>query len=934
MSKRLVTLLVGTAVLVFAAAANAQYPFGKNKVIYTGRDWRVLETEHVDIYHYAPDSTLILYLAPLVEQTFLEFSETFKLDFDHRLPFVFYATHYDFQQTNILPSLISEYTGGFTDLMKGRIAVPFNGSYAGLRHVVRHEMVHAFMLEKLQQSMHDRGKYTYAHPPLWLVEGMAEHFANAPQNTQGNMFVRDALLNGRLYDLDQIWRIEGSYMMYKHGEAVVNYIAANFGDEAVIQILDNWWTSPEFTLVLKNTLNLDLFELNDAFLRYAKRRYYPSVLGYDFASGVGERLTPPRSFHSRAAATREKDGETTIYSLSALDGSVVLNAGRGSQREGWSEKVVARGGRSGALESIPAFRSKIEAHGDTLLFVSKSNEHDVIYLWSASKGRKIDAFEFDGLALIQSPTLSGDGRRIVFSAIDTRGLMDLFLVHLADRRLERLTEDGFSEDEPDYHPWEDRILYVSDRSGGEHRDRTHIYQMDLTTRESHAIEGGPFADTNPEWAPNGREFLFTSDREGTPNVYLHRGDVVVRQTNVVTGVTTPAFLPGGEGFVATVYEAGEFQLYRFPLKNGRAMVFEPSPPDTTVIPWSRRAASEEAFVTKPYVTKFGIDFVGAGVAIDPQAGDVGTGGQLVMTDVLGNHQLSFVFGTTTQDFEDFWKEFNAAAAYINLSHRINYSLSVFHLNSYGVEPILSQRERRVGGALGLSYPLNKFERLESSIVARWVEQGDVFTFLDGGARESYTGSLFMSYVRDNTLWTIGGPLLGWRYYVTGGYTVDFLGRGFDSTMLQLDLRKYLKLSSRIVFAARYVTRNTWGGDNQLFYLGGPWTLRGYDYRQFFGRTTHLFNTEVRFPLLDGLNIVLPFGPIEFPMFRGALFFDAGRVDRNDFEVFDTEWLGTLGAGVELNIGFAPVIRVNFTWPTDFVRIANDTGFELFIGYNY
>jgi outer membrane protein assembly factor BamA len=170
--------------------------------------------------------------------------------------------------------------------------------------------------------------------------------------------------------------------------------------------------------------------------------------------------------------------------------------------------------------------------------------------------------------------------------------------------------------------------------------------------------------------------------------------------------------------------------------------------------------------------------------------------------------------------------------------------------------------------------------------------------------------------------------------VTGGHTVDFLGRGFDSTLLQLDIRKYIKLAPRVVFAARYIGRNTWGGDRQLFYLGGPWTLRGYEYREFFGRTTHLINTEIRFPLLDGLKIVLPFGPIEFPMFRGALFFDAGQATRNDFAIFDTDWLGAFGTGIELNLGYAPVIRVNFTWPTDFIRIYGDTGFELFIGYNY
>jgi len=91
---------------------------------------------------------------------------------------------------------------------------------------------------------------------------------------------------------------------------------------------------------------------------------------------------------------------------------------------------------------------------------------------------------------------------------------------------------------------------------------------------------------------------------------------------------------------------------------------------------------------------------------------------------------------------------------------------------------------------------------------------------------------------------------------------------------------------------------------------------------------------LRFPLLDGLRIGLPFGPIELPMFRGALFFDAGRATRNNFSIFDTDWLGTLGVGAELNLGFAPVIRVNFTWPTDFVRILQENRVELFIGYNY
>jgi hypothetical protein len=591
------------------------------------------------------------------------------------------------------------------------------------------------------------------------------------------------------------------------------------------------------------------------------------------------------------------------------------------------------GGSSRDLESIPAFRSKIEALGDTLVFVSKSNERDRIYFWSARSGHEIARFEFPGLALIASPTVSGDRTKMVFSAIDTRGVMDLYLVHLASGRLERLTQDGFSEEDADYHPYDDVILFVSDRGAGQSKDRTHIYRMDLETREITALEGGPFADANPEWSPDGRSFLFVSDRDGASNVYLREDDAVYKQTNVVTGATVPSFYPDGTGFVAAVYEGGEFHLYSFPVRARTPVPASARPPDDLVVPWTRADIADSSFVTKPYQTRFSIDFIGAGVAIDPEAGDVGNGGQLIMTDVLGNHQISFVVGTTTEDFSNFWDDFNAAFAYLNLSHRINYSASFFHLNTISDLRLLSQREKRIGGAFGISYPLNKFERIESSVVLRQVTRSDLVAFLEG-ERRSFTGSLFGSYVRDNSVWTIGGPLTGWRYYVTGGHTWDFQGRGFDSTILQLDVRKYLKISSRVVFAARYLTRNAWGGDEQVFYLGGPWTLRGYPYNEFFGRTIHLFNTELRFPLLDGLSIVLPFGPIEFPMFRGALFFDAGKTDRNEFELLDTDWLGSLGAGIELNLGYAPIMRVNFTWATDFDTIANDTGFELFIGYNY
>jgi outer membrane protein assembly factor BamA len=224
-----------------------------------------------------------------------------------------------------------------------------------------------------------------------------------------------------------------------------------------------------------------------------------------------------------------------------------------------------------------------------------------------------------------------------------------------------------------------------------------------------------------------------------------------------------------------------------------------------------------------------------------------------------------------------------------------------------------------------------FTRIDASLVLRRIERETDFSSFTVNTIKSTLGSTFLTYAMDNTLWTIGGPLTGTRFYVTGGNTLDFEGKGFESTSLIFDARKYFKITNRILLAERFITRNSWGGDLQLFYLGGPWDLRGYDFRRFVGRSTYLLNSELRFPLVDRLNLYLPFGTIEFPMLRGSLFFDLGKTDRY---ILDTDWLGSFGAGVELNLGFAPVIRLNFTRTTDFSIISDNTEVELFIGLNY
>jgi len=706
--------------------APTQYPFGHSKVVYSRKDWKVLQTPHLDIYHYTSERNLVAHVAPDLEKTYLEYSEFFALEFEERVPVVLFSSHYDFQQTNIIPSLISEYTGGFTDIIRGRIAVPFTGSYSYFLHVIRHEMVHAFMLEKIRRVMSDNHKYNSVPPPLWFIEGMAEYVANPEADTQSDMYIRDALMHGKLLDLINIWRIEGSFMMYKEGEAVLRYIANNFGPEAITEILENWWVSDNFSIVLKKTINMDLKELSDAFMRSIKRRHYPAILDARFATDVAKQLTRPRTFHNRPVYGPDKNGKNSVYTLYAEDG--VINIGSIVPRENKQpkDKNLVRGGRSATIESIPAFRSKIETAGDTLIFVAKSHGRDRVFFWNLTRRKKISSFSFDGLNMISSPTISPRRDRLVFSAIDTTGMLDLYLYHLPDGPLDRLTHDFHIEDDPDFHPVKDLVLFSSDRNCQNRKNHRSLCIYDLSNRRITRLTDGEHADTYPEWAPDGRSFLFTSDRDGKFDIYSYRDHMVTRQTHVLGGVSAASFAPSGDKFVSTGYYNGEFHIFEFDLRSSRS---KPEPSTVTVdsIQTDWISSTDFPYLAKEYELKFGLDFIGAGLALDPDFGELGNGGQLAFTDLLGNHQIYVFFGNSSEGVDDFWRRMNVGFNYINISHRLNYSIGVFHLNTYfGDFFSLFRAERRYGAALGLSYPFNRFTHLDGSIVVRRVERENDF----------------------------------------------------------------------------------------------------------------------------------------------------------------------------------------------------------------
>ena len=114
--------------LVLAGAAHAQH-FGQNKVQYRTYDWRSIASDHFEVYFYPGLDSLAMRVLDLAEKTHGVLSQRMGHSLSHRVPIILYGSHNDFAQTNVTPELIDAGTGGFTEVLRNRVVLPFTGSY-------------------------------------------------------------------------------------------------------------------------------------------------------------------------------------------------------------------------------------------------------------------------------------------------------------------------------------------------------------------------------------------------------------------------------------------------------------------------------------------------------------------------------------------------------------------------------------------------------------------------------------------------------------------------------------------------------------------------------------------------------------------------------------------------------------------------------------
>lgn len=912
------------------APASAQYvAFGKNKVHYSDFEWHVLESEHFDLYYYVEEEELAQLALQMAEASYRDLQGKFVHDVRRRIPLIIYASFQDFEQNNITPYFLPEGVAGLTEFARGRVLVPFNGSLSDFRTTIHHELVHVYQLSLLGEVHQEFFRTPFLTPPLWFSEGLAVHWSEE-RDPEADMVLRDLVHHGNLPSLDEFWRYGGSFITYKLGQSMLDFIGEEFGEDRIHLIYRRLWMYREFNAVLEDVLGIPAEELSERWSFSLRQRYNPEVAHGEPASFSSRPLTAKGGANMKAVPLPDSLlGEPRFAFVSPRDGFTnIYTASRRGKEAGL--RTLVKGERSSEFESLHLFRSRLDVSSQgVLLFVSKHQDRDEVVLFDVVKEKEVARYGFDDLVGLASPTWARDEKRIAFSGLARDGSSDLYLYDIEADALVRLTHDRFEDVDPSFCPWDEAIVFSSDRCPGGDRGYRNLFRLDLESGEIRYLTRGLWTDSSPVWDERTGGIYFTSDRDRFSAVYwIDEQGTGRRITQSLDAVFDPRPIPGTDSFLATVFHRGTFQVHRFsvPDSSGPAIQLEPGEGEP---PWHWESnLPQVASRRESYRTRFALDVAQGGVLVDPSL-QTGEGVQAVLSDLMGNHLLFFNLANSTFSTDNFIRNFSFGATYVNLTRRLNYGLSAFHYSGdYFDNLAFPYFEQRSGASVLLSYPLSKFHRIATSFSVAYAETDRPSI---GFQRKGTIGTHFVSYVRDNTLWLPTGPIDGSRFNLTAGLTMN-LGEGKEeNTVLIGDYRRYFRIGQYSAYAVRAQGRWSEGANPEFFWIGGSTGMRTYDRRQISGKRTLMLNQEVRFPLIRGLIFGLPMGNLELPGVEGAVFVDAGSAWD---EGWPPPWYGAYGVGMRMGFGGYLVLRLDIGRQTDFETLGSDTHTRFFIGWDY
>ncbi len=478
--------------------------WGPKKPQFKEFDWHRFESQHFNFLTYPEGEEMLPKVVEFIESDHERNNRVFGVHnrFTKKIPILFYQSRRDFEQSNVVHGPVPEGLGGLTEIFSWRRMVfPFEGEMETLEHVAKHEAVHVYQIAKGARRF-----------PLWFIEGEAET-NSIKWDAQAEISIRDAYVNDLFFPIDDLWVIQGTWLMYKIGNYIVNLMWDRYGEEGFRKLHENG-THMSFEDNLKKSLNLTLEELNAWVQGSLETKYGFLKRKKDLASRSQTIAEEQRVLHARDRffISGGVSGPRNALYLNhlGLDGKVT------------KEEIVSD--RRFRNESLASFRKGAWIGAKELVYAIRRSRRDVIRVVPFSFDKEEDCFQlgepqeysWDDLDAVNEPVFLG-GSELAFIG-EENGFTDIYRFDWTTQGREKLTNKGKHISGLDYSPTRKVLVFSQEDEPmpfTAHYDR-NLYTLDLGTRKVTQItHTNQLRETSPRFSPNGQKLLYVFDPSGT-----------------------------------------------------------------------------------------------------------------------------------------------------------------------------------------------------------------------------------------------------------------------------------------------------------------------------------------------------------------------------------------------------------------------------------
>ncbi len=874
---------------------------GINKIQYKDFDFKKIETAHFNVYYYSGGEKPARFASYILENAYPEMREFFKVKMDYKIPVLIYNSPNDFRQTNVVLEVLPEGVGGFTEIFKRRVVVPFNGSYEEFRHVLVHELTHVFQYHlfygRLGQNLLSTN---LPEVPLFVMEGLAEYLSHK-EDAETRGFVKDLIINNILPSLEEFSNM-GGYIVYRLGEMFFRFLEEEYGKEKASEFVRGFVSSRNLRRNIKKLFGLNLSQFSDYFNWYLKKKLYMDFKEYNFPLEKSEQITDHRL----------QGGFLNIGIAISPDGSKIAYI---SDRTGFTDiyvtylsskktKKIVSGEKNPSLENLHLIRPGLSFSkgGRFLTFITSGGKSDLIFIYDTEKEKITKKFELSGLDAGYEPSFSPDGSKIVFAGLKD-GFSDIYIYDLLNDEIMNITEDKYDDRDPVFVN-DTLIIFISDRNNENYYGSYAIFSLNPLNGNIEKLT--PYLGNleDPFLYENKLYFLY-DEPEGVRNLCFYdlEKDSLYRLTDFPTYIRNVSFSNNLNTIAVSLLWKGGYDIFVI------YDVLSYKPKKLSYKEEKGEKWQEGDYYSQDYTFSLTPDWIIAGLGYYPLYGYYG-GVSMGFSDIPGNWRIIFFSELSDNLLDSNWDLF-----IMYLKKRTDYYFEIYQYFPYY---ILSESQdawdKELGVFFGFSHPIDIFNRIETGFNFSYRER----YLIDWSTVEPKVFfSTFLTF--DYSFYYIFDRRF--RFY-NGVKDGEFFGIGFKKGLspeykyveIRSDFRKYFRLTPRSNFAMRFTYGYIEGDEKVIsYFFGSPYMMKGYDLFSYWGREFIYGTFELRIPFLDRLR--LGFIPVEIGGLKSVLFIEAGLIgEKSDFKKFKLfeksdgfyktkDLLMDVGFGFRINMGY-------------------------------